>query len=381
MARDHSIAYYTERRVRKQGFHDGRGWRWRFWPPEWPFREPKEPQPDPGRTTHADFELALKEGAENDMQILAERWKELDQELKPEFCAALAVWQRARDRTRKEGKEVGPAERRLQGAEQRLLDLEIPALEPRWMHFWLIVIGVAEFPLNALVFELLQQGMIETYIIAAGLGVVIPLLAHTFGARLRQDEKEFIDQCMIATAPMIAFGLLFLVAIIRERFIQTAGGLAHFGVPIRPLEGTILFLAINVALFFVAVFISYEGTHPKRTLYRTRCRDMKHAQRSLEKESGEAAEAAAQETSAAIKLNRLRQTRHKTFERTVQRAELINEALGFLVGVYRTANLESRKSANRPPAFKLDPPKAELPKSLRQALDWDCKGAPQDKHK
>src|SRR5437773_2175434 len=63
MARKREFVY-THRSVRKQGLRDGRDWRWKFWPPKWPFREEKEAQPSGPQADHAQFEVALKEAAE-----------------------------------------------------------------------------------------------------------------------------------------------------------------------------------------------------------------------------------------------------------------------------------------------------------------------------
>ena len=102
MARQRRSVYvYTHRKVRKQGLRDGRDWRWKFWPPRWPFREPKDPQPPVSQTTHSEFERALKDVAEEHMQSLAEEWSDLDKQMKPTYCAALVQWQKAKARAEK----------------------------------------------------------------------------------------------------------------------------------------------------------------------------------------------------------------------------------------------------------------------------------------
>jgi len=58
------------------------------------------------------------------------------------------------------------------------------------MLFWLILLGLSEFPLNGLVFSLFGVGKIETYVIAAALCVIIPLFAHLAGEKLRQEDKK-----------------------------------------------------------------------------------------------------------------------------------------------------------------------------------------------
>ena len=366
---------YGGRMVRRQGVKDGRDWRWKLWPPKWPFRETKEPHPSLADLACAQFEEELKESAESFMEQEATGWKKLDKILKPEYCVALVKLGQARARARKEEGEVDPVAKQFERAEKLFYELNAPGIDPRWMHFWLIAIAVAEFPLNTVVFQLLGQRMRDTYLIAGGLALVIPLLAHAFGAALRQEKKNFVDKCLIAAAPLVAFGLLFVVAIIRERFMEVSPISQILKVPITPVQGTVLFLALNVALFFVATVLSYEGTHPDRRLYKTRRRNLAHAKASFAKESSEAAAAAREEEVAAATLQQKRTERQKAFEHASAEAQSIKETFDWLVGVYRAANQGSRKTAEKPESFKKLHPEAVLPTLLR-TLEWDCENVP-----
>ena len=82
--------FYTHRRARKQGARDGRDWRWKFWPPAPPFREPKQPTPAQDQQGDSTFETVLKDAVEADMQRIATHWKVADEKLKPAYCTALA---------------------------------------------------------------------------------------------------------------------------------------------------------------------------------------------------------------------------------------------------------------------------------------------------
>jgi hypothetical protein len=366
---------YGGRMVRRQGVRDGRDWRWKLWPPKWPFRETKEPHPSLQEVECAQFEQELKESAESFMEQEATRWKELDKTLKPEYCVALVKLDQARVRAKKEAGEVEPVAKQFEKAERLFYQLDAPGLDPHWMHFWLVAIAIAEFPLNTVVFQLLGQRMRETYLIAGGLALVIPLLAHSFGAAMRQETKNFVDKCLIAAAPLVAFGLLFVVAIIRERFMEVSPISQLLKVPVTPVQGTVLFLAINVALFFVATVLAYEGTHPDRRLYKTRRRNLAHAKASFSKESSEAAAAAREEEEAAATLQHKRTARQKAFEHAAAEAQSIKETVDWLVGVYRAANQGSRKTAEKPESFKKLPPEAMLP-GLLSSLEWDCESVP-----
>ncbi|MHB0968610.1 MAG: hypothetical protein ACYC7A_10650 [Thermoanaerobaculia bacterium] len=72
----------TPRRVHRRAISDSRDWRWRFWPPKWPFREAKESQPGLSDSGHALFEIALKEAESKlaaDRAALASRFQLLFQ--------------------------------------------------------------------------------------------------------------------------------------------------------------------------------------------------------------------------------------------------------------------------------------------------------------
>jgi len=132
-----------------------------------------------------------------------------------------------------------------------------------------------------------------------------------------------------------------------------------------------LFVVINVAVFFVAVVISYEGCHPNQSLYNTLRNRYAEAQKSFSKESKEAKAAAARRAQAEKRYNAAFHARQKTFERIVQEAEQCKESNDWFIEVYRRANLEVRRNPDVPASFKLQPREAIIPESLK-SLDWDC---------
>src|SRR5712692_9957466 len=96
---------HTFRSVRRQGIRDGRDWRWKLWAPRWPLREAKDPEPPATQQESALFESTLKEGGENDIQLIAERWAQLDVKLKSDYCAAQAELRQAQQIVPKEQNE------------------------------------------------------------------------------------------------------------------------------------------------------------------------------------------------------------------------------------------------------------------------------------
>lgn len=376
--RGHRRFVYTYRKVHQRAVEDGRDWRWRFWPPKWPFREPKESQPASSQSEHALFEMALKEAAENDLEILAEEWQRRDLELKPPFCEALAEHLHAETALTKETSEAQAAAEEFKAAETSFHELRPPALRPGWMYFWLIVIGLCEFPLNSIVFQIFGQEQMETWLVSAGLGVTIPLMADWFGRSLKQSVRSAADRMLMLVAPVVVLALLTTLAFLREKFFEASEAFRLLGLRIAPGQAVAVFIAINIALFFVATIIAYEGSPDDRPLYIIRHRRWKEARRLFHKEMSEAQAAAHRLERAAKMLQRSRTMREKIFERFSSQASYVKENADSYVAIYRSVNLSARRSAECPPCFRLPPPAAAIPASLL-TIDWNCAGVPSAK--
>jgi hypothetical protein len=364
---------YSYRSVRRQAVRDGRDWRWRFWPPKWPFREPKEPEPQATQKETALFELALKEAAENDIQLVAERWAELDTKLKGDYCTALAELRQAQGIVPKEQREAQAAAAECKVAEEKFFELPAPSLEPRWAVFWLFIIGIGEFPLNSVVFQIFGQGRLETYLVAGGLCVTIPLFAHWFGRSLRQAAKNNTDKVLIAISPLFVLGLLGVIGVVREKYFQAMEVQNLLGINLTPTQGTIVFILINIGIFFVAAVITYEGTSPDLPTYNSRKTRWRYAQKVLARESNRAGVASAHLRKAYTAYQSRRQIRQKQFERCAQRAKSIKELNDWFISVYRSANREARRTAGSPPCFRNSPQEAKLAEALLK-MDWECPG-------
>ncbi len=92
---------YTYRSVTRRGRKDGRDWKWKFWPLKVEkHREPKSDQEIP-----AQYETEILQMGMSNISEIAEEWKELDKKLKPEYCKALAAYDHANQRYKKEAGE------------------------------------------------------------------------------------------------------------------------------------------------------------------------------------------------------------------------------------------------------------------------------------
>ncbi len=367
-----SRAVYTPRSVRRQGIRDGRGWRWRFWPPAWPFQEAKAEVPPATQVEPATFEVALKEAADADLHRLGEDWQARDGRLKPRYCGAVAERDAAAAAYARETAEAGVAETTFKDAEQKFYALPAPSLDRRWMIFWLGVIGITEFPLNAIVFEIFGEEKLQTYVIAAGLGIVLPILAERFAETLKQPNHGLKERILLVLHPLVALGLIGTVSALRADFFEASGIAEVLNINMSPEKATLLFALINVAMFFAAVMVGYAGSLPDMARYRTLRARLREARRALRRESDQARAAAERLEAGERRYQRVRTCREKEFQRAAERAKAFKENADWFISAYRTANVGARKSAS-PPCFRAAPLEAIIPESLKEsALDWHC---------
>ncbi len=358
---------YTHHLVTCKGKKDGRNWKYSFWP----FRTEKPVEPKPEQEMPPQFETEIVKAAENDVAKDAEKWKELDQKLKPKYCQAVAVLDNARKKHLKESEEADLAKTEFDAAKTKYEELTMPALDAKWRNLWLIFIAIAEFPLNSIVFGILGSGRLETYIISAGLCVAIPLIAHFFGQSIRQENKNSTDIILMITMPVTILLILGAIAFIRAKYFEAMIHQDLIGISITPTQMTILFIIINMAIFLVAVMVSYEGSHPDKKYFKTITGRYKEAMKRLQKEATEATEAGAELARAEQNFQQVRQHRLKSHEKFIQAIKTIVDGGEWLVSSYRAANLRVRKDI--PQCFKQQPQSPAIAEELLK-LDWECNG-------
>ena len=151
--------------------------------------------------------------------------------------------------------------------------------------YWLIFafLAVCEFPMNSVVFDILGEAKWLTFLLAARLGVIIPLAAHFLGIQLRAESPfESLRGAFKALLIMIiVMDVLISVAYIRVKFVEGSKIATLLGIVMDPRMVTIVFLSINMLIFMVAtivVFLSHtdvvdemkrEQYHYKRIMKKT----------------------------------------------------------------------------------------------------------------
>lgn len=367
--------YYTRRRVRRQARKDGRSWRWRLWPPIFPFREDKSPQPPPDQKEPALYELEILKAAEQDIAIDARTWRELDIGLKEKFCLALDELDRAKESFEKETREAEEAAKELRDAQEQVLKMEPPVFSRRFVFITLALIGACEFSLNAVVFQILGAGLIATYLAAGIIGLALILGAHWFGSRLHQTEKTMTDKALIEMGPLVFLALLGVVGFLRGKFFSAEAKLGLLGIKLTPHEAMALFFVINVALFFVASVISYEGAHPQKSLYGMRQNRLRVATKLFHRESAEARVSVNRLERARQGFHHSRVLRQKTFDRLVENASATKEQADWFVSLYRASNLQVRSDGVVPPCFEKPAGKVKIAATFTKGeIEWECHG-------
>lgn len=358
---------YSHYYVSRKGKKDGRDWKYSFWP----FRTEKPCEPKKDQELHPQYETELIKAAENNIAGAAEKWKNLDQALKPKYCKTVAILKSAQKKLTKESEEANLAKAEFEKAKTKYEEITHPPLEAKWKIFWLFFIAVAEFPLNSLVFSILGSAKVETYIISAGLCVTIPLIAHFFGQSLRQEIKDKTDIILMLTMPITILAILGAIAFIRAKYFEAMVSQDLIGISLTPTHMTILFIIINVAIFLVAVIVSYEGSHPDKKHYHKVIKMYKLALKRLRKEATEAEDAGQLLARAEENFQKIRQYRIKTHEKFIQRIQTIADSAEWLVSTYRASNMRVRKDI--PPCFKKEAQMPSIPQELFD-VDWDCNG-------
>lgn len=357
-------AEYSIRKAKRQGKKDGRNWKWKFWPF---VKEPKPVVPEDNHPTICPYEKEIKEGVERDISVVCEEWENKDRGLKENYCVALREYEEAEKMLEKETREANEARARFLEASTKLRMMGRPNLSHGWMLFWLIFLGLCEFPLNGLVFSLFGVGKIETYIIAAALCAIIPWLAHMVGVRLKQAEKTKTDMITIVSILLVVLLLFIAIAIMRADYL--AESLKEYGGGLKPSTAAMLFIIINMGIFSGAVGISYNGSHPHEDDYKNALYEYKAALKNLTKEAREAKQAARYFDIKLRQLNRAETYRKQTFMKLKMLAETKARTYEWMAQAYRTENARERGKTIK--CFNMKILSVDMPNTFDH-LDWSC---------
>lgn len=360
---------YTYGKVIRQGKKDGRDFEWVLWPFT---KRPKSRVPHAGEKEISPYEMRLKEAGDEIIKRAEDKWHKLDTDLKSKYCQSLKQVTDLRKMKDKETGEAVAAKQQYEEALNKFKSFDKPALTPFWMMLLLIVIGIAEFPLNGLVFQLFGESKFLTYMMAGIMCITIPMAAHFLGKEMRQYEKNWVH--IVAIISLVFLSLAALAYIRAEYLADVLENMKKAGIKIEITPGVAaaVFLIINMMVFFIASLVSYEGTHPQHDLYMGAKHNLKDAAMTLKKENAEAFEMESRLMAAEQEFQKISTRRQKTWSSHKARAEEVKEGMESMMAAYRHTNIAARPSDTIPPCFRLPHPEIKIPESLT-VLDSECK--------
>jgi prefoldin subunit 5 len=135
------------------------------------------------------------------------------------------------------------------------------------MHLFIIVfLGLGEFPLNAIVFQMFGEPELMTYIMSSTLALTIPLLALFSGIVIRHNMRRIFGNLIVGLLmPVSIGGVLVAVTYVREMYLITGGHVAH-GVANNSTALGYSIFALNLLVFSAALVISYFAHDPDEQL-------------------------------------------------------------------------------------------------------------------
>lgn len=226
----------------------------------------------------------------------------------------------------------------------------------------LAVVFAAEFPLNAIAFQLFGESQLMTWLMTAGLAVMLVVCAHFAGAALR-GGRTAKDRWIAVVTIAVPVATLVTVALLREAYLaRAAGGLLGTALGIAG------FLTINLLIFVGAFVLSYLAHDPVAPELRRIDRQRAEHERAL----AEAERALVTDVEALARDEQrfaaIRVEREKGFEATRERAVALARLHEQLVSAYWEANLRARRDGETPLASQR-PPRIEIPRRLEKQLD------------
>jgi hypothetical protein len=137
----------------------------------------------------------------------------------------------------------------------------------KWVYgLALVVIFIGEFPLNAIAFRLFGESEYLTYLMTAGLAVVLISCAHALGVLMRHKRMSYRDERIVLVLIFVPIAVIAGIAIIRAIYLSDASKLADTGAFKNISIGlsTAIFLMINLLIYVGAFVLSYLHHNPER---------------------------------------------------------------------------------------------------------------------
>jgi hypothetical protein len=358
---------YTYRKVKKRGKKDGRDWQW---DPYFPFRRAKDPDPPIDQEEPTEYEKDMLRGANENLSRILHEWHEIDERLTKNCANAEDIYKSAKNAVDKESGEHKEAIENFQRAKEQFYALSMPAISAKLFWFLFIIIGISEFIFNGVVFLVLGQSKIETYLMVAGVVLALLWTAEILGRKLRIEKKSSLDIAIITALGLAGVGIFTVIAMLRGKFFEATRVAEAMGIQWDINSITLIFFIINLGLYVFMAVLGYEAGHKNPSEYRRLKRNFDEATRTLRNEAGDFEEAAEKLANAKIEFNKAHAEREHEFEKFKAEAEKERDIWMWLIQVYRSSNMEARRNKTKPISFKNDP--EELVKIPGEFQKLDC---------
>ena len=361
---------YNHCSISRIGKKDGRDWKWKLWLFS---KEKKNPQPKIDEVDIPEFEKELIRQGYEELDGLSHKWSDLDHKLKPLYCGSQKEYFNAQESYKKESKEAEEKLQPLNKTREAFNNLVVPRFSEKWALFWLIIIGIIEFPLNSQIFQIFGENKIMTYLFSAGICIILPIASHFLGAKLKNEKKSKRDNIFMIGTPVFILLLIGGIALLRETFFEVTQANSILKINISSEALTILFIIINLTIFFIATFISYESAHKDKDEFYLKEKQYKVALKLYTKELKEAILSEKILSNKEKEYYKIKNQREKEFEKFCEIAKNKKSIILWAMQVYRVANMNQRNE--KPECFKVavKVPDDFIPLTLKKEnLDCNC---------
>lgn len=204
---------------------------------------------------------------------------------------------------------------------------------------------------------------------AGVIGVGIPVGAHYLGKVLRQEVKSKMDIAISTLVSLLIFGAIVVIGVLRAEYLSSVLSRYNIKTNMTSSKASMIFIVINLFLFFLATFISYLGTHKNNALYRSKKDKLKIAKKRLKKEAREATGVLKGIEVLEKELAKVKSKRQCLADKYYWKAINKKEFAELLCQIYRYSNIETRPDANIPPCFNIN---VNINVRDIRKLDWTC---------
>lgn len=323
---------------------------------------PKEDQTD-----HPPYVKWLAKIAAENIERIAHDWEKEDEDLKGKYCDAKRDYLVALKELNKERADKGLAEQKFEDAlKKKRSSSDYPHMSPLAYKLLIGFIAVGEMPLTAFVFQILGENKLFTFLFAAVLCVSLPVSAHFLGIMIR-EKLEPKKRIIFATTLLIFLGVLFAVAYMREKFFEGQDVQEIWEVAMDPTVVTVVFITIQLFIFWVGTLASYFAHDPHQDRRRA-LKEFDDAKEKLVVATKDAQNADAKVDKAAEVLAKIEALREKVFNQFCTKQKDFENRCHRMIEFYRKHNLRVRSDC--PISFN-SYPESKTPESLKN-LNKDC---------